>query len=72
MAESHAQAPTLPLAMPLEEAMRAQRSIQRLHPDPVDDALLPIGRYGPTTRKPVGDVVHFDRYGNRPYAEAKR
>lgn len=27
----------------------------------------PLGRYGPTTRKPVGDVVHFDRYGNQPY-----
>jgi len=27
----------------------------------------PIGRYGPTTRKPVGDVVSLDRYGNRPW-----
>ena len=27
----------------------------------------PLGRYGPTTRKPVGDVVHLDRYGNRPW-----
>ena len=27
----------------------------------------PVGRYGPTTRKPVGDVVHLDRYGNRPW-----
>ncbi|APE14646.1 nitroreductase family protein [Mycolicibacterium pallens] len=25
----------------------------------------PRGRYGPTTRKPVEDVVHFDTYGNR-------
>ncbi len=25
----------------------------------------PLGRYGPTTRRPVGDVVSFDRYGNR-------
>lgn len=25
----------------------------------------PIGSYGPTTRKPVHDVVSFDRYGNR-------
>jgi nitroreductase len=29
-----------PLAMPLEEAMRTQRAIRRLKPDPVDDALL--------------------------------
>jgi nitroreductase len=27
----------------------------------------PKGRYGPTTRKPVGEVVHLDRYGNRPF-----
>jgi len=27
----------------------------------------PIGRYGPTTRRPVGDVVSLDRYGNRPW-----
>ena len=27
----------------------------------------PIGRYGPTTRVPVGDAVHFDQHGNRPY-----
>jgi nitroreductase len=29
-----------PLAMPLEEAMRTQRAIRRLKPDPVDDALV--------------------------------
>jgi nitroreductase len=27
----------------------------------------PRGRYGPTTRRPVGDVVHLDRFGNQPY-----
>jgi len=27
----------------------------------------PMGRYGPTTRRPVGDVVHVDRFGNQPY-----
>ena len=27
----------------------------------------PRGRYGPTTRRPVGDVVHLDRYGNREW-----
>ena len=30
----------------------------------------PRGRYGPTTRRPVGEVVHLDRYGNRPWAGA--
>jgi nitroreductase len=28
----------------------------------------PLGRYGPTTRKPVREVVSFDRFGNRPVA----
>lgn len=27
----------------------------------------PLGSYGPNKRKPVGDVVSFNRYGNRPY-----
>jgi nitroreductase len=27
----------------------------------------PRGRYGPTTRRPVGDVVHLDHFGNRPW-----
>ena len=27
----------------------------------------PKGRYGPTTRKPVGAVVHLDRYENQPW-----
>src|SRR5437763_12040729 len=28
------------LSMPLEEAMRTQRAVRRLKPDPVDDALV--------------------------------
>ena len=27
----------------------------------------PEGRYGPTTRRPIGEVVHLDRYGNQPF-----
>lgn len=27
----------------------------------------PRGRYGPTTRKPVGQVVHLNRYGQQPW-----
>jgi len=30
----------------------------------------PKGRYGPKTRKPVGQVVHLDRYGNRPWVDS--
>jgi nitroreductase len=29
----------------------------------------PRGRYGATTRKPVGQVVHLDRFGNRPWRD---
>jgi nitroreductase len=31
----------------------------------------PTGRYGPTTRKPVGEIVHVDRYGNQPFRGVK-
>lgn len=27
----------------------------------------PKGKYGPTTRKPVGDVLSLDQYGNKPW-----
>lgn len=27
----------------------------------------PLGKYGPNKRKPVGDVVSFNQYGDRPY-----
>jgi nitroreductase len=30
----------------------------------------PRGRYGPTRRRPVGDVVSVDRYGRRPFRGA--
>lgn len=30
-----------------------------------------IGRYGPTTRKPVGDVVSLDQFDNRPWKTSK-
>ena len=29
----------------------------------------PRGRYGPTTRKPVEQVVHLDTYGNRAWLD---
>jgi nitroreductase len=34
--------------------------------------IIPIGwaagRYGPTQRTPIGEVVHLDHFGNRPFA----
>lgn len=32
----------------------------------------PRGRYGPTTRRPVGEVVSLDRYGNRAFQRAEQ
>jgi nitroreductase len=32
----------------------------------------PVGRYGRKARKEVGQVVHVDRYGNRPWASETR
>ena len=32
----------------------------------------PRGRYGPTTRRPVEEVVSLDRYGNRAFLGAPR
>lgn len=32
----------------------------------------PKGSYGPTTRRPVGEVVSLDRYGNRAFLAARR
>ena len=33
--------------------------------------VIPIGwakgKYGPTTRRPIGEVVHLDRYGHQPF-----
>ena len=29
----------------------------------------PRGRYGPTTRRPVGEVVHLDTFGNRAWLD---
>jgi len=29
----------------------------------------PRGRYGPTKRRPVGEVVHVDRFGNQPFRD---
>ena len=37
--------------------------------------IIPIGwargRYGPTTRRPIGEVVHVDLHGNRPFLDAE-
>jgi nitroreductase len=46
---------------------RALRLPWRVTPCAVVPLGWPRGRYGPTTRRPVGDVVHLDRYGHQPF-----
>lgn len=54
--------------LPLWSTMRARR-ILGLPFGVLPCAVIPVGwprgRYGPTTRKPVERVVHFERWGNR-------
>jgi nitroreductase len=51
----------------------AARRILGLPRGVVPVCVIPIGwakgRYGPTTRRPIGEVVHLDRYGNRPFLD---
>lgn len=46
------------------------RRILGLPRNMVPVCIIPIGwargKYGPTTRRPIGEVVHVDRYGNQP------
>jgi nitroreductase len=58
--------------LPIWHVPRA-RKILGLPRDLVPVCIIPIGwargKYGPTTRRPIGEVVHLDRYGNRPFLE---
>lgn len=51
--------------------VRAARRILGLPRKVNPVCIIPIGwakgRYGPTTRRPIGEVVHVDRYGHRPF-----
>jgi nitroreductase len=56
--------------LPLWSTTLARRTLglpARITPVAVVPMGWPKGKYGPTTRKPVGEVVHLDRYGNRPF-----
>lgn len=58
------------ITLPLWSNMRA-RAILGLPLTVTPCCIVPLGwprgRYGPTTRKPVGEVAHLDRYGNRAW-----
>lgn len=58
------------ITLPLWSRWRAQRALGlpfSIAPCAVIPMGWPIGKYGPTKRRPVGDVVSLDRYGNRPF-----
>lgn len=58
------------LTLPLWSRFLAKRALGlpwNVQPCAVIPLGWPIGRYGPTTRRPVEAVVSVDRYGNRPF-----
>ncbi len=58
------------ITMPLWSTFLARRALGlpwSVTPCAVVPLGWPRGRYGPTTRRPVGEVVHLDRYGNQPF-----
>ena len=58
------------ITLPLWSKWRAQRALGlpwNIAPCAVIPLGWPKGRYGPTTRRPVGEVVSLDRYGNRAF-----
>jgi len=58
------------ITLPLWSRFLAQRALGLpfgIAPCAVIPLGWPRGRYGPTTRRPVGEVVSLDRYGNRAF-----
>jgi nitroreductase len=58
------------ITLPLWSKFLAQRVLGlpfKVTPCAVVPLGWPSGRYGPTTRRPVGEVVSLDRYGNRAF-----
>ena len=57
--------------LPLWSRWLARRTLG-LPPEITPCAVIPLGwplrgGYGPTTRRPVGEILHLDRFGNRPF-----
>jgi len=62
------------ITLPLWSKFLARRALGlpwSIHPCAVIPLGWPRGRYGPTTRRPVGEVVSLDRYGNRAFRAAQ-
>jgi nitroreductase len=61
------------ITLPLWSTFLARRALGlpwNVSPCAVVPLGWPLGKYGPTTRRPVGEVVHLDRYGNQPFKTA--
>jgi nitroreductase len=62
------------ITLPLWSTWLARRALGlpwNVNPCAVVPLGWPRGRYGPTRRRPVEQVVHVDRYGNQPFKGAK-
>ena len=58
------------ITLPLWNLIGARRALGlpwNVTPCAVIPVGWPTGRYGPTTRRPIEDVVSIDRYGNRAW-----
>jgi nitroreductase len=58
------------ITLPLWSTFLARRALGlpwSVQPCAVVPLGWPRGKYGPNTRRPVGEVVHVDRYGNQPF-----
>jgi nitroreductase len=63
------------ITLPLWSTWLVRRALHlpwRVTPCAVVPLGWPTGRYGPTTRRPVGQVVHLDRYGDQPFKPPER
>jgi nitroreductase len=62
------------ITLPLWSRFLARRCLGlpwNINPCAVVPLGWPLGRYGPTTRRPVAEVVSLDRYGNRAFLDAR-
>jgi len=58
------------ITLPLWSKLLARRALGlpwNVTPCAVIPLGWPIGKYGPTTRRPVGELVSLDRYSNRAF-----
>ncbi|MDV3124115.1 nitroreductase family protein [Mycobacterium sp. 21AC1] len=61
------------ITLPLWNKLLARRALGlpwNVTPCAVIPLGWPMGKYGPTTRRPVGELVSLDRYGNRAFLRA--